>query len=94
MSRYFAAGVGVGVAPAAPGAVRAAPGAVGAALGGAVAAPGGPGFVAGGPGAAAGAAAPAGAAGHRLFDRLTSGYHPSGSITTVFTFLGPGMSAV
>jgi hypothetical protein len=41
--------------------------------------------------------APAGgvetAAGHRLFDRSTSGYHPSGSITTLFTFFGPGISA-
>jgi hypothetical protein len=36
----------------------------------------------------------AGVAGQRLLLRSTSGYQPSGSITTLFTFFGPAMSAV
>ena len=32
--------------------------------------------------------------GQRLFERSTSGYHPSGSIITPFTLRGPGMTAM
>jgi hypothetical protein len=41
-----------------------------------------------------GGAPPGAAAGQRLLLRSTSGYQLSGSITTLFTFFGPAISAV